>query len=61
MHFEYFLPLGTPRPGFSWSHSSWSDCSTDCGRGEGTPARGGTCPVYQAVPWSGMGLGWTGR
>ncbi|XP_058511180.1 papilin [Ochotona princeps] len=36
VHFEYFLPVGTPRPGFSWSHSSWSDCSAECGRGHQT-------------------------
>ncbi|XP_043412466.1 papilin isoform X2 [Prionailurus bengalensis] len=31
--YEYHLPLGSPRPGFHWSHGSWSDCSTECGGG----------------------------
>lgn len=37
--YEYHLPLGSPRPGFHWSHGSWSDCSTECGGGEGSPGR----------------------
>ena len=37
MSYEYHLPLGSPRPGFHWSHGSWSDCSTECGGGEGSP------------------------
>ncbi|KAI4568408.1 hypothetical protein MJT46_008206 [Ovis ammon polii x Ovis aries] len=36
VHFEYHLPLGAPRPGFSWSHSSWGDCSAECGGGQQT-------------------------
>ncbi|KAL2789738.1 papilin isoform 1 precursor, partial [Daubentonia madagascariensis] len=33
VHYEYYLPLRTPGPGPSWSHGSWSDCSTECGGG----------------------------
>ncbi|XP_058422857.1 papilin [Diceros bicornis minor] len=33
VRYEYHLPLGAPRPGFSWSHGSWNDCSADCGGG----------------------------
>ncbi|XP_038401111.1 papilin isoform X3 [Canis lupus familiaris] len=33
VRFEYHLPLGSPRPGFRWSHGSWSDCSAECGGG----------------------------
>uniref|UniRef100_G1Q7M1 Papilin, proteoglycan like sulfated glycoprotein n=1 Tax=Myotis lucifugus TaxID=59463 RepID=G1Q7M1_MYOLU len=33
VRYEYHLPLSTPRPGFSWSHGSWSDCSAECGGG----------------------------
>ncbi|XP_027624907.1 LOW QUALITY PROTEIN: papilin [Tupaia chinensis] len=33
VHYEYYLPLGSPRPGFSWSHGSWRDCSAECGGG----------------------------
>ncbi|XP_014639866.1 PREDICTED: papilin [Ceratotherium simum simum] len=33
VRYEYHLPLGAPRPGFSWSHGSWNDCSADCGAG----------------------------
>ncbi|XP_062947956.1 papilin isoform X2 [Cynocephalus volans] len=33
VHYEYHLPLGAPGLSFSWSHSSWSDCSTECGGG----------------------------
>ncbi|XP_008270321.3 papilin [Oryctolagus cuniculus] len=36
VHFEYYLPLGAPYPGFSWSHTSWSECSTECGGGHQT-------------------------
>ena len=36
VRFEYHLPLGAPQPGFSWSHSSWGDCSAECGGGEGS-------------------------
>ncbi|KAF4017622.1 hypothetical protein G4228_009177 [Cervus hanglu yarkandensis] len=36
VRFEYHLPLGAPRPGFSWSHSSWGDCSAECGGGQQT-------------------------
>lgn len=43
VHFEYHLPLGAPRPGFSWSHSSWGDCSAECGGGEGSGLDGGRC------------------
>ncbi|MBV97868.1 Papilin, partial [Eschrichtius robustus] len=37
VHFEYHLPLSTPRPGFSWSHGSWGDCSATCGGGDSIP------------------------
>ncbi|XP_027945697.1 papilin isoform X1 [Eumetopias jubatus] len=33
VHYEYHLALGSPRPGFRWSHGSWSDCSAECGGG----------------------------
>ncbi|XP_053459395.1 papilin isoform X3 [Nycticebus coucang] len=33
IHYEYYLPLRWPGPGPSWSHSSWRDCSAECGRG----------------------------
>ncbi|XP_037688264.1 papilin isoform X3 [Choloepus didactylus] len=33
VHYEYYLPLRAPDPGFSWSHGSWSDCSVACGGG----------------------------
>ncbi|XP_059951868.1 papilin [Mesoplodon densirostris] len=36
VRFEYHLPLSTPRPGFSWSHGSWGDCSATCGGGQQT-------------------------
>ncbi|XP_032338203.1 papilin isoform X2 [Camelus ferus] len=36
VRFEYHLPLSSPRPGFSWSHSSWGDCSAECGGGHQT-------------------------
>lgn len=42
VRYEYHLPLSTPRPGFSWSHGSWSDCSAECGGGEAA-ARGTGC------------------
>lgn len=35
VRYEYHLPLNAPRPGFSWSHGSWSECSAECGGGEG--------------------------
>ncbi|XP_035867701.1 papilin isoform X1 [Phyllostomus discolor] len=33
VRYEYHLPLSPARPGFSWSHGSWSDCSAECGGG----------------------------
>lgn len=36
VRFEYHLPLSAPRPGFSWSHGSWGDCSAECGGGHQT-------------------------
>ncbi|XP_070325697.1 papilin isoform X6 [Odocoileus virginianus] len=36
VRFEYHLPLGAPQPGFSWGHSSWGDCSAECGGGQQT-------------------------
>ncbi|XP_070106135.1 papilin isoform X5 [Equus caballus] len=33
VRYEYYLPWGAPRPGFSWSHGSWSDCSAECDGG----------------------------
>lgn len=63
VRFEYHLPLGAPRPGFSWSHSSWGDCSAECGGGEGSGLGvGGTRGCVQALalscrrqPWVGGG------
>lgn len=42
VRYEYHLPLGSPRPGFRWSHGSWSDCSAECGGGEPSACCGGT-------------------
>ncbi|XP_057586709.1 papilin isoform X2 [Hippopotamus amphibius kiboko] len=36
VRFEYHLPLSVPRPGFSWGHGSWGDCSVECGGGQQT-------------------------
>uniref|UniRef100_G3SMX7 Papilin, proteoglycan like sulfated glycoprotein n=1 Tax=Loxodonta africana TaxID=9785 RepID=G3SMX7_LOXAF len=33
VHYEYYLPLSIPDPGFHWNHGSWSDCSAECGGG----------------------------
>ncbi|XP_021102348.1 papilin isoform X3 [Heterocephalus glaber] len=35
VHYEYYLPLRGPgsSQGFSWSHTSWGDCSVECGGG----------------------------
>ncbi|KFO24233.1 papilin isoform X2 [Fukomys damarensis] len=35
VHYEYYLPLRSPESsqGFSWSHTSWGDCSAECGGG----------------------------
>ncbi|ELV09874.1 Papilin [Tupaia chinensis] len=55
VHYEYYLPLGSPRPGFSWSHGSWRDCSAECGgvlSGLGTGGLGKVPegPVYVSRP-----------
>lgn len=52
VRFEYHLPLSAPRPGFSWSHGSWGDCSAECGGGEGSSPREGV---------GGEGGTWTSR
>ncbi|KAM9646229.1 papilin isoform 2-T2 [Trichechus inunguis] len=36
VRYEYYLPLRAPDSGFRWSHSSWSDCSAECGGGHQT-------------------------
>ncbi|XP_023559166.1 papilin isoform X2 [Octodon degus] len=35
VYYEYYLPLRSPgsSPAFSWSHTSWGDCSAECGGG----------------------------
>ncbi|XP_057344319.1 LOW QUALITY PROTEIN: papilin [Manis pentadactyla] len=33
VHYEFHLPQSEARPGFSWSHGSWSTCSVDCAGG----------------------------
>ncbi|KAI5232052.1 Papilin [Manis pentadactyla] len=33
VHYEFHLPQSDARPGFSWSHGSWSTCSVDCAGG----------------------------
>ncbi|XP_021574040.1 papilin [Carlito syrichta] len=35
VYYEYFLPPSA-QPGHSWSHSSWSNCSAQCGGGHQT-------------------------
>lgn len=47
VRYEYHLPLSVPGPGFSWSHGSWSECSAECGGGEGL-ARGLGSPLLEA-------------
>lgn len=54
VRYEYHLPLSTPRPGFSWSHGSWSDCSAECGGGE-AEAQGTGCPLLTLQPCRGRG------
>ena len=64
MHFEYHLPLSTPRPGFSWSHGSWGDCSATCGGGEGRALVGGAAArgAWLSPPGApAVGGGWTRR
>ncbi|XP_039767498.1 papilin isoform X3 [Ornithorhynchus anatinus] len=36
--YEFYVPLGGPRPGPGWSHGSWGRCSVPCGGGHQTRA-----------------------
>lgn len=68
VRYEYYLPLSTPRPSFSWSHGSWSDCSAECGKGEGpgegavlssssnSPGQVDICRSRRS-PWGNSGVG----
>ena len=51
VRYEYYLPWGAPRPGFSWSHGSWSDCSAECDGGEGTRGGSGLQPCGGGGQW----------
>ncbi|NXO81113.1 PPN protein, partial [Sitta europaea] len=33
VQYEYYLPLQRQASGYSWSYSSWSECSSECGGG----------------------------
>ncbi|XP_009100279.3 papilin isoform X2 [Serinus canaria] len=33
VQYEYYLPLQGQASGYSWSYSSWSECSSECGGG----------------------------
>uniref|UniRef100_A0A8B9Q0A5 Papilin n=1 Tax=Apteryx owenii TaxID=8824 RepID=A0A8B9Q0A5_APTOW len=33
VQYEYYLPVQGPSSGYSWSYSSWSECSSECGGG----------------------------
>ncbi|NXC93011.1 PPN protein, partial [Certhia familiaris] len=33
IQYEYYLPLKGQTSGYSWSYSSWSECSSECGGG----------------------------
>ncbi|OXB63348.1 hypothetical protein ASZ78_001924 [Callipepla squamata] len=33
VHYEYYLPVHGQTTGYSWSYSSWSECSSECGGG----------------------------
>ncbi|XP_056350034.1 papilin [Oenanthe melanoleuca] len=33
VQYEYYLPLQGQSSGYSWSYSSWSECSSECGGG----------------------------
>uniref|UniRef100_A0A8C5U4U5 Papilin, proteoglycan like sulfated glycoprotein n=1 Tax=Malurus cyaneus samueli TaxID=2593467 RepID=A0A8C5U4U5_9PASS len=33
IQYEYYLPLQGQASGYSWSYSSWSECSSECGGG----------------------------
>ncbi|XP_025894361.1 papilin [Nothoprocta perdicaria] len=33
VQYEYYLPVQGPSAGYSWSYSSWSECSSECGGG----------------------------
>uniref|UniRef100_A0A8C5JYW4 Papilin n=1 Tax=Jaculus jaculus TaxID=51337 RepID=A0A8C5JYW4_JACJA len=42
VHYQYYLPLTEPGRASRWSHSSWGDCSAQCGGGEAQgPGRSG--------------------
>lgn len=36
VQYEYYLPLQGQASGYSWSYSSWSECSSECGGGKGS-------------------------
>nr|XP_045010004.1 papilin [Jaculus jaculus] len=36
VHYQYYLPLTEPGRASRWSHSSWGDCSAQCGGGHQT-------------------------
>jgi len=36
VQYEYYLPVQGQASGYSWSYGSWSECSSECGGGEGT-------------------------
>ncbi|NXJ15763.1 PPN protein, partial [Odontophorus gujanensis] len=33
VHYEYYLPAHGQTTGYSWSYSSWTECSSECGGG----------------------------
>lgn len=47
VRYEYHLPLSNTQPGFRWGHGSWSECSAECGGGEGLAQRRGS-PLLEA-------------
>ncbi|XP_054653668.1 papilin-like isoform X2 [Dunckerocampus dactyliophorus] len=33
VQYEFYVPVGRPREGYTWSFGSWSACSSECGSG----------------------------